>query len=190
MKQYDEVVQACREIFLQKSADYGTSWRVLRPVSLADQIMIKALRIRQIQETGTQKIQDGVDGEFRGIYNYAIIALVQEGLPADEQWDLPLAEAEKGYDASAAAVRRLMQDKNHDYGEAWRQMSQPSFVDLILAKLQRVRKILDQGGRTQVSEGIGANFADIANYAVFALIRLREAPDGFRSGLRPEKASP
>ncbi len=172
--QYDSEMRACKEIFMNKTEDYGTSWRVLRPVSVTDQIFIKALRIRHIQETGEQRIADEADSEFKGIVNYGIIALIQLSMPRDERWELEADEAEKEYDEKAAIVRQLMADKNHDYGEAWRQMTQMSFVDIILAKLQRIRKIIANRGQTKVSEGIDANFADIVNYAVFALIKIKE----------------
>ncbi len=172
--QYDAVISACKRIFTDKVGDYGTSWRVLRPVSVTDQIKIKALRIRHIQETGEQRIPDEIDSEFRGIVNYGIIALIQLAMPQDEEWELDLSEAEKEYDEKAAIVRRLMVDKNHDYGEAWRQMTQASFTDIILSKLQRIRQIIAHSGRTKVSEGMNANFADIVNYAAFALIKIEE----------------
>jgi hypothetical protein len=174
--QYDRVIAGCKDIFLKKSRDYGTSWRVLRPVSITDQIMIKALRIRHIQETGVQKVEDKLGEEFQGIVNYGLIALIQEKLPREDNWELPVEEAERCYDAEARVVRDLMEDKNHDYGEAWRQMSHESFVDLILSKLQRIRQILRHDGKTLVSEGATSNFMDIINYAVFALIR--QEPDG------------
>lgn len=168
--QFDQVIQSCKTIFLQKAKDYGTSWRVLRPVSIADQIMIKALRIRNLQEISEQKIADNSLDEFRGMINYGIMALIQEELPMDEKWDLPLEEVEKWYDNKVKEVRNLMENKNHDYGEAWRQMSQESFVDLILSKLLRIRQIIGNKGKTMVSEGIASNIMDIINYAVFALI--------------------
>lgn len=168
--QFDHIISICKDIFLKKSQDYGTSWRVLRPISITDQIMIKALRIRNIQETGLQKIADKTEDEFRGIINYGIIALIQQHLPSDDNWELEVQEVEKWYDKEAKEVRKLMQSKNHDYGEAWRQMSMESFVDLILSKLQRIRQILKNKGKTLVSEGIEANIMDIINYAVFALI--------------------
>jgi hypothetical protein len=174
LHRYDQVIGECRKIFLEKSADYGTSWRVLRPVSITDQIMIKALRIRHIQQTGVQKIGDGVADELRGIVNYGIIALIQEGLPSESRWELEPSEATALYGSQVEAVRELMGNKNHDYGEAWRQMCQESFVDLILSKLQRIRRILRAGGKTTVSEGAASNFMDIVNYAVFALIMLHE----------------
>ncbi|MGH2642470.1 MAG: DUF1599 domain-containing protein [Chitinophagaceae bacterium] len=168
--QFDQIIAKCKDIFLKKSQDYGTSWRVLRPISITDQIMIKALRIRNIQETGFQKIEDKTEDEFQGIINYGIIGLIQKQLPADDNWDLDIQEAEKWYDKEVWEVRKLMQHKNHDYGEAWRQMSLESLVDLILSKLQRIRQILRNKEKTIVSEGVEANIMDIINYAVFALI--------------------
>lgn len=174
IEQYNRVIKVCKDIFLQKSQDYGTSWRVLRPVSIADQIMIKALRIRHIQQTGTRKINDKTEDEFRGIINYGIIALIQQALTEDDNWEFPVPEAEKYYDKKISEVKDLMLSKNHDYGEAWRQMCQESFVDLILAKLQRIRQILRNKGKTLISEGVDSNIMDIINYAVFALISERE----------------
>ncbi|TAM94792.1 MAG: DUF1599 domain-containing protein [Chitinophagaceae bacterium] len=168
--QFDHIIAACKDVFLKKSQDYGTSWRVLRPISITDQIMIKALRIRHIQETGSQKIADKTEDEFRGIINYGIIALIQQTLPADDDWELNVEDVEIYYDEKVNEVRHLMQNKNHDYGEAWRQMSEESLVDMILSKLQRIRQILKNKGKTLVSEGIEANVMDIINYAVFALI--------------------
>ncbi len=175
LRQYDQEMAECKKIFFDKAKDYGTSWRVMRPISITDQIMIKALRIRNIQETGNQKVGDKIDNEFRGIANYGLIALIQLSLQGNEQWNLPLDEAIRIYDREAGTVRQLMQNKNHDYGEAWRQMSQQSFVDMILSKLHRIRQIIEQGGKTSVSEGIDANFSDIVNYAAFALIQINEA---------------
>ena len=168
--QYDNAVNKCREIFLKKTKDYGTSWRVYRTISIADQIYIKAKRIRNIQEKGTQKINDDVEGEFTGIANYAVIGLIQLDIHDDEMEELPLAETLDFYDEKIQAAKALMQNKNHDYGEAWREMSQESFVDLILAKVLRIKQIVQNEGKTLVSEGIDANFYDILNYAVFALI--------------------
>lgn len=173
-QQYDEVIRKCRTLFEAKTKDYGTAWRVLRPISVMDQIYIKALRIRTIQEKGRQKIKDDIAGEFIGIINYAVIGNIQLGLPDSAPEELAPEEAVRQYNTQAAAARRLMEDKNHDYGEAWRNMSQESFVDLILMKLQRIRQIITNEGKTLVSEGIEANFFDIINYAVFALILLHE----------------
>lgn len=173
--QYDAAISVSREIFLQKTKDYGTSWRVYRTISIADQIYIKAKRVRNIQETGVQRIDDDIKGEFQGILNYAAIGLIQLGLQDDEaesnlDEDLPFSETLDKYDATIAIAKKLMEDKNHDYGEAWRNMSQESFVDLILAKILRIKQILQNKGKTISSEGIDANFYDILNYAVFALI--------------------
>lgn len=178
---YDQVITRCKQLFFDKARDYGTSWRVLRPVSITDQVMIKALRIRNIQQTGTQRIEDDVADEFQGIINYGIIALIQESLPEEEGWEMPVTEAVRLYEAEAARVRELMTQKNHDYGEAWRLMSEASFVDLILSKLQRIRQILRAGGKTRVSEGIASNFMDIINYAVFALILRASLPENSSS---------
>jgi hypothetical protein len=172
--QYQAVVESCRDVYLKKAADYGTSWRVYRIISIVDQIYIKAWRIRQIQESGVQKIGDTVESEFMAIVNYGLMALVQLVLPADAPIDLSVTEAEQYYNKQYDHVRELMLQKNHDYGEAWRALSQESFVDLILTKLLRIKQILANDGKTLVSEGIDANFSDIVNYAVFALIKIRE----------------
>jgi hypothetical protein len=174
VQQYDSVIQQCKEIFEAKTKDYGTAWRVLRTISVIDQIYIKAQRIRTIQEKKQQKVQDDIAGEFIGIINYAIIGNIQLGLPTDAQEELSVEEALHLYGQQENAAKQLMLDKNHDYGEAWRQMSQESFVDLILMKLQRIRQIITNEGKTLVSEGIDANFFDIINYAVFALILVQE----------------
>lgn len=168
--QYDVAVNKCREIFLKKTKDYGTSWRVYRIISVADQIYIKAKRIRNIQEKGIQKIDDNVQSEFSGIVNYAVIGLIQLDIHDDEMEELPLEEALNFYDEKIDAAKTLMANKNHDYGEAWREMSQESFTDLILAKVLRIKQIVRNEGKTLASEGIDANFYDILNYAVFALI--------------------
>lgn len=169
-KQYDQVIQSCKEIFVHKAKDYGTAWRVLRTISIVDQIFIKAQRIRTIQEKKEQKVADGIAAEFRGIINYAIIGLIQLELPEDAPEEMDLQELSNRYDQQVNIAKNLMQDKNHDYGEAWRSMSQESFTDLILMKLQRIRQILGNDGKTIISEGIDANYLDILNYAVFALI--------------------
>ncbi|MEO5908217.1 MAG: DUF1599 domain-containing protein [Ginsengibacter sp.] len=168
--QYDDAVKECREIFLKKTNDYGTSWRVYRTISIADQIYIKAKRIRNIQEKGIQKIDDDVKGEFKGILNYAVIGLIQLDIHDDEVEELALKKTLRLYDEKILSAKKLMQNKNHDYGEAWRDMSQESFVDLILAKILRIKQIVQNEGKTLVSEGIESNFYDILNYAVFALI--------------------
>lgn len=169
-QQYDKAIQSCKEIFLKKASDYGTAWRVLRTISIVDQIFIKAQRIRTIQQKGEQKISDGIAAEFKGIINYAVIGLIQLELPEDAPEEMDLKEVSKLFDKNVQVAKELMNDKNHDYGEAWRSMSQESFVDLILMKLQRIRQILNNEGKTIMSEGIDANYLDIINYAVFALI--------------------
>lgn len=168
--QYKDAVKSCRNIFLQKTKDYGTSWRVYRTISIADQIYIKAKRIRNIQEKGVQKIDDDIAGEFKGILNYAIIGLIQLDINDYEIEELSLEETTNRYDEKAGMAKQLMEDKNHDYGEAWRDMSQESFVDLILAKILRIKQIVQNEGKTLISEGIDANYFDIINYAAFALI--------------------
>ncbi len=172
--QYDTAIESCKNIFLQKTKDYGTSWRVYRTISVADQIYIKAKRIRTIQETGVQKIGDDIISEFKGIVNYGIIGLIQLDIHDDEWEELPYEKVEELYTQKVAIAKKLMLDKNHDYGEAWREMSQESFVDLTLAKILRIKQILINKGKTLISEGIDANFYDIINYAVFGLILIDE----------------
>jgi ribosomal protein L24 len=169
-KQYDQVINSCKEIFLKKTNDYGTAWRVLRTISIVDQIFIKAQRIRTIQEKGEQKVADGIAAEFKGIVNYAAIGLMQLDLTENDPEELEIEKVSALFDHYTHEAKKLMLDKNHDYGEAWRSMSQESFVDLILMKLQRIRQILTNDGKTIMSEGIDANYLDIINYAVFALI--------------------
>ena len=173
-QQYDEVIQICKDVFLKKTKDYGTAWRVLRTISIVDQIFIKAQRIRTIQEKKVQIIGDDISSEFLGIINYSVIGCIQLELPVGSPEELPLDKVAGLYEAQVRVSKKLMQDKNHDYGEAWRSMSQESFVDLILMKLQRIRQILINEGKTLISEGIDANYLDILNYAVFALILLSE----------------
>ena len=169
-QQYDTAIKSCKEIFIKKTKDYGTSWRVYRTISVVDQIYIKAKRIRNIQEKKLQKIDDDLVSEFKGIVNYGIIGLVQLDLQGDETEDMDVEVVSKMYDEKTAVAKKLMEDKNHDYGEAWREMSQESFADLILAKVLRIKQILNNDGKTLISEGVDANFYDIINYAVFALI--------------------
>ena len=173
-QQYDEIILSCKKIFLNKAKDYGTAWRVLRTISIVDQIFIKAQRIRTIQEKGDQRIGDDIASEFKGIINYAVIGSIQLELPHGAPEELPLDKVSALFDNHVHTAKKLMQDKNHDYGEAWRSMSQESFVDLILMKLQRIRQILINEGKTLISEGIDANYLDILNYAVFALILISE----------------
>jgi len=172
--QYDQAIVDCKDIFLKKTRDYGTSWRVLRTISIADQLYIKARRIRTIQETGEQRVGEDKKGEFIAMVNYGVIGLIQLSLGADNPEELSPGEAERLFNAKAAHARSVMQDKNHDYGEAWREMTQESFVDLILMKILRIRQILANDGATLISEGIDSNFTDIVNYSLFALILIGE----------------
>jgi len=173
--QYREVISACKELFLQKTRDYGTAWRVLRLPSITDQIFIKAQRMRSIQEKGVQKVGDPVHDEFVGIINYCVMALIQIKLEGSEQTELTAEEVLPLYDAMVEETMRLLDNKNHDYGEAWRDMRVNSITDIILMKLMRVKQIEDNKGKTLVSEGVKANYQDMINYAVFALILLNEA---------------
>lgn len=170
IRQYDSVIKSCKDIFIKKAIDYGTSWRVLRPISILDQLFIKAQRIRTIQEKKTQMIADNVPDEFRAMINYGVIGLIQLELANNAVEELPVEVVDLWYDKKIADTRSLMIAKNHDYGEAWRDMSQESFVDLILMKLMRMRQIIANDGRTLISEGLDANYHDIINYSVFALI--------------------
>jgi hypothetical protein len=172
--QYNEAVAACKEIFIKKTKDYGTAWRVLRTISVVDQIFIKALRIRTIQELKTQKVGDDIRSEFIGILNYAIIGLIQLELGNSTVEELAVDQTEALYLKQVQFAQDTMQSKNHDYGEAWREMSQESFADLILVKLLRIKQILQNDGKTLISEGIDANYVDIINYAAFALILIQE----------------
>jgi len=174
IQQYESVISNCQDIFLKKTIDYGTAWRVLRPISIVDQIYIKAYRIRTIQEVGEQKISDDIRGEFIGIINYSIIGLIQLQLTEEDEEELSADIVKTHYEKYANEAKNLMLSKNHDYGEAWRQMSQESFVDLILMKLQRMRQILSNKGKTLISEGLDANYFDMINYSVFAMILLEE----------------
>jgi hypothetical protein len=172
--QYDQAIASCSDIFIKKTKDYGTAWRVLRIISVVDQIFIKALRIRTIQDKGFQKVDDGIQDEFKGIINYAVIGLIQLKLDDPKVEDMPVEQVKALYQANVDFAKSTMMDKNHDYGEAWRDMSQESYADLILVKLLRIRQILTNDGKTLISEGIDANFVDILNYATFALIQIAE----------------
>ncbi len=170
-QQYDKVISICRELFSKKMKDYGTAWRILRPKSLTDQIYIKAQRIRSIEEKGVSKVDEGVRPEFIGIINYAIMGLIQLELgPSDIE--LSSKETLELYDRYFNQAKALMQNKNHDYGEAWRNMRISSYTDLILMKLKRTKQIEDNKGKTIASEGIDANYLDMINYAVFAMIKI------------------
>ena len=172
--QFDEQINHCREIFQKKTHDYGTSWRILRLPSLTDQLFIKAQRIQTLEEKQTQMVDEGIEGEFIGLVNYAIIGLIQLELKDDTRTELPEQEALNLYDKKAQEIKKLMMAKNHDYGEAWRDMRVSSFTDLILMKLLRIKQIEDNKGKTLISEGIDAGYHDIVNYAIFALIKINE----------------
>ena len=174
-EQYAAVINGCKDIFIKKSNDYGTSWRVLRPISITDQIYIKAKRIRTIQEGGQQKVADDIMDEFRGIINYSVIGLIQLQLGKDAIDEMAVAEVSKLYDEQVAITKSLMQSKNHDYGEAWRDMSQVGLTDLILQKLYRMKQIIRNDGKTIISEGLDANYMDMLNYGVFAIILAEES---------------
>tara|TARA_B100000700_G_C14941830_1_gene807159 strand:+ start:360 stop:896 length:537 start_codon:yes stop_codon:yes gene_type:complete len=171
---FDLIIDNCHSLFNKKMLDYGSAWRILRLSSLTDQIFIKAQRIRSIQDKGKQAISDTIDGEFRGIINYSIIALIQLEKGLSDSADLSLEEALELHKHYAAKAKSLMSAKNHDYDEAWRDMRVGSFTDLILQKLLRVKQIEDNQGQTLVSEGIDANYFDMINYSIFALIKLSE----------------
>ena len=171
-QQYDAIISICRDLFTKKTKDYGTAWRILRLPSLTDQIYIKAQRIRSLQENEVRKVDEDETSEFIGIINYCIMALIQIEKGVADQPDLNYDEAVGLYDAKIALTKQLMEDKNHDYGEAWRDMRVSSLTDLILQKLLRVKQIEDNKGKTLVSEGIDANYQDMINYSVFALIHM------------------
>jgi len=170
-KEYREVIKKCRDLFIKKTQDYGTAWRILRLPSITDQIFIKAQRIRSIQEKGTQKVADDINSEFIGIINYCIIAMIQLGLKETDPLELSAEEVANLYDKYVEATLELLANKNHDYGEAWREMRVSSITDIILMKLLRVKQIEDNSGRTIVSEGVFANYQDMLNYSVFCLIK-------------------
>lgn len=172
VSEYNQVIALCKELFKKKTIDYGTAWRILRLPSITDQIFIKAQRIRSIQDKGNQKVNDPISDEFVGIINYCLIALIQISMLEDERLELSYEELEPLYDQWVNATRGLLENKNHDYGEAWRDMRVSSMTDIILMKLYRVKQIEDNQGQTIVSEGIEANYQDMINYAVFCLIKL------------------
>lgn len=174
LEQYDAVVNDCRRIFVDKTTDYGTAWRILRPSSLTDQLYIKAKRIRTLETADRQMVADGIQDEYIGLVNYSALALIQLSLTEAAPLELPPPEAARRYDEAIAATRELMVAKNHDYGEVWREMRLSSLTDLILMKLLRIKQIEDNRGATLISEGLEANYMDIINYAIFALIRLNE----------------
>lgn len=172
--EYKQVISTCKTLFAKKTQDYGTAWRILRLPSITDQIFIKAQRIRSIQDKGSQKVEDPIKDEFMGIVNYCLIAMVQMSLGNSREMEMTWEELEPLYDQAVGETFSLLQNKNHDYGEAWRDMRVNSITDIILMKLLRVKQIEDNAGKTLVSEGVKANYQDMINYAVFALIKLNE----------------
>lgn len=172
--QFKEVIDNCKELFIKKSKDYGTAWRILRIESITDQIFIKAQRIRTLEEKKVSKVGEGIIPEYIGIINYCIIALIQHSYKGEEL-DLSLEKVSVLFDEKIQEVLKLLENKNHDYGEAWREMRIGSLTDLILMKLMRVKQIEDNKGNTLVSEGVDANYQDIINYSVFALIKLQNS---------------
>ncbi len=173
-QQFNEVINMCKDVFLKKMEDYGSAWRILRTPSLTDQIYIKANRIRSIEEKGTKRVNEGIKPEFIGIVNYSVMALIQLDLGANEEIEMDKDKVVDLYEKYLYAAKSLMEDKNHDYGEAWRNMRVSSLTDIILMKLLRIKQIEDKDGKTFVSEGVDANYNDIINYSVFALIKLNE----------------
>ncbi len=171
-QEYKRIVGICRDIFSKKNKDYGTAWRIMRLPSITDQIYIKAQRIRSIQEKGTQKVGDDIQGEFVAIINYCIMALIQLELKEDPRIEIPYEELIKLYDKFADETFSLLKNKNHDYGEAWRDMRVSSITDIILMKIFRTKQIEDNAGKTIISEGVDANYQDMINYSVFSLIKL------------------
>lgn len=172
--QYDTIINKCRTIFLNKSKDYGTSWRVMRLSSIADQIFIKAQRIRTIEEKGSMQIDEGAESEFMGIINYCVIGLIQLELKNNTNLDIKIEELTTLYNKHIEETKTLMMQKNSDYGEAWRNMLVSTFTDMILMRLLRIRQIQQVDGKTIMSEGVDANLQDMINYSVFALIHLTE----------------
>ncbi|MBC7654979.1 MAG: DUF1599 domain-containing protein [Oligoflexus sp.] len=170
--EYDAIVKVCKDIFIKKTKDYGTAWRILRPSSITDQIFIKAQRIRTIEDKKINKVGDDIIGEYIGIINYCIIAMMQLELGTDAPLELNPDDVEITFNQKVRETKDLMLDKNHDYGEVWRDMRVSSLTDLILMKILRVKQIEDNDGKTLASEGVKANYQDMVNYAIFALIKL------------------
>jgi hypothetical protein len=173
--EYKQVIRECKEIFINKTLDYGTAWRILRLPSITDQIFIKAQRIRSIQDKGAQQVDESISSEFVGIINYCVIALMQMELKDSEELEIPAEKVSELYEKHISETLALLMKKNHDYGEAWREMRVSSITDIILMKLLRVKQIEDNLGKTRISEGVDANYQDMINYAVFALIKLNYA---------------
>ncbi len=176
-KEYDQVIKTCRAIFVDKMGDYGPSWRISRPSTITDQIFINAKRIRTVQINGSSKVNEDIYSEYIGIVNYGVIGLIQLERGFSDKIDMTSAEAIELYDKYIAETKSLMINKNTDYGEAWRDMRPSSYADFILTKVERTKSIEDHGGKTKVSEGIAANYQDMINYAVFALIRHNEGTE-------------
>lgn len=174
LQQFDTLISEAKDIFIKKTKDYGTAWRILRPSSLTDQLFIKAKRIRSIEEKKSQKVSDDIKDDYLGLINYSVIAMIQLELDESEDYELKLDVVEKLYDEQIRITRELLKAKNHDYGEAWRDMRISSMTDLILMKLLRIKQIEDNQGKTIISEGLDANYRDILNYAIFALILLED----------------
>lgn len=173
-EEYLAIIKDCKDLFKKKTQDYGTAWRILRLPSITDQIFIKAQRIRSIQEKGRQKVDDDIASEYQGIINYCIIAMMQIELKDDPRTEMEFSDLEPVYDKWSNATHALLADKNHDYGEAWRDMRLSSITDIILMKILRVKQIEDNEGKTLVSEGIIANYQDMINYSVFSLIKIKD----------------
>lgn len=172
IKQYDNSIKKCRKIFEKKNNDYGISWRIMRLSSILDQIFIKATRIRTIEEKGEMKIDEGVESELIGIINYSLMALIQ--IECNNDLELNTSKILELYDKNILQTKNLMLEKNHDYGEVWREMQVSTFTDMLLMRIHRMRQILENDGKTIASEGIESNFSDMINYSVFALIRMSE----------------
>lgn len=173
MDQYDDIMAHCQSIFEKKMHDYGTSWRHLRPTSITDQIFIKAKRLKTLDTIGEQKVKDPPEDEWIGIINYCLMGLIQLDLIHDERIDIPYDEVMRRYHQKVQSVKALMLKKNHDYGDAWKDMRVSSFIDLVLVKLHRIKQIEDNQGKTLISEGVDAHYMDIINYSVFALIKMK-----------------
>ncbi len=172
IEQYDQVIKSCKDLFIKKTKDYGTAWRILRLPSITDQIFIKAQRIRTLEDKKVSKVNEGIVPEYIGIINYCVIALMQLQMKENDELEIATEKVSAMFDQKVEETKNLMLDKNHDYGEAWRDMRVGSLTDLILMKLFRVKQIEDNQGNTLVSEGVDANYHDIINYSVFALIKL------------------
>ncbi len=172
IQQYNEAIATCKDIFMKKTIDYGTAWRILRPSSITDQLFIKGRRIRSIEEKGSQRVADSIEDEYRGLVNYSILAILQLNMPDDAPTEIQPSVVEQLYDEQVSITRDLMMAKNSDYGEVWRDMRVSSITDLILQKLYRIKQIEDHQGKTIISEGLDANYRDIINYATFSLIKL------------------